>query len=251
MFVITGGGSGIGEALAYALAARKQSVFIIGRRENLLLQVAESSPYIQYIVADISTADGRLKVAQSVGSMPKILGLIHNAGIIEPIAPILEIKESAWRQVFATNVEAPLFLTQLLHKQLERVMHIGSGAAHFPVMGWSAYCASKAALSMVNQCWQLESNGVAFTSVMPGIIDTPMQAAIRGAQNMDAQKLEFFIRLKQQQKLIQPQTVALFLSWLLLDTDTTQYESQEWDIYDTTHHAAWLIAPHMVPKLEP
>ena len=249
MFVVTGGGSGIGKALAYALALRKKPVLVVGRREQSLIDSAGFSPLIDYICADVSTHEGRQRVMAHLDQVNIVDGLIHNAGIIDPIAPIDSVDEAAWRHVMATNVEAPLFLTQLLQDKLAdgRVLHIGSGAAYFPIAGWSAYCVSKAALSMLTRCWQLEYSRMATASVMPGIIDTNMQARIREATDMDPDKIDFFKRLQQEKQLLSPATVAAFLCWLLLDIDAAQYVSQEWDIYDQTHHQAWLVSPHRVP----
>lgn len=252
MFVVTGGGRGIGRALALALAERDQSVCIVGRSEGDLIRTAAMSSNIEYVCADISCPEGRLQVKAHVHHVSVIQGLIHNAGIIDPIQPIGEVDEVSWQQCMATNVNAPLFLTQILLEQLTegRVLNISSGAAHFPVAGWAAYCVSKAALSMLTQCWQLEQPHIAFASVMPGIIDTQMQAQIREAHHMNPDKRNFFKQLKQNHRLLSSETVAAFLCWLLLDTDTTQYSSKEWDIYDTNHHSAWLVSPHHVPALE-
>ncbi len=252
MFVVTGGGRGIGSALAVALANRGKSVLIVGRHEGALVKTAASSPLINYMCADVSSPEGRQQLTVHLQDVPVIEGLIHNAGIIEPIAPIASIDEPSWHQCMATHVDAPLFLTQRLLDKLThgRVLNISSGAAHFPVVGWAAYCVSKAALSMLTRCWQTESNPIAFASVMPGIIDTQMQASIRAASHMDADKLEFFKQLKQDNRLLTPATVAAFLCWLLLDIDAANYVSQEWDIYDTSHHSAWLIPPNTVPELE-
>lgn len=249
MFVVTGGGTGIGQALAQALAARGKAVLIIGRREAPLAKTADSHHLIDYLCADVSSTAGRAKVIERLQPVVSIQGLVHNAGIIDPIMPIQDIDEASWQRVMATNVDAPLFLTQALIDKLNngRVLHISSGAAHFPVAGWAAYCVSKAALSMLTQAWQLESDKIAFAAVKPGIIDTNMQSLIRHARHMDSDKLEFFRRLKQQGQLLDPTTVALFLSWLLLDITPSVYGSQEWDIYDKTHHADWLIPPHQIP----
>ncbi len=251
MFIVTGGGSGIGRALAYALAKRSKPVLIIGRREKELTDTAALSPLISTLCTDVSTANGRAVVGSYIKDRGHIDALIHNAGIIEPILPISVIGETAWRQAMGTNVDAPLFLTQLLYDKLThgRVLHMGSGASNFPVKGWAAYCVSKAALSMLTRCWQLESKDVAFASVMPGIIDTPMQEKIRDSAHMESDKLDFFKQLKEEKQLLLPDTVALFLCWLLLDIDKSEFVSKEWDIYDTTHHHAWLVPPHQVPPL--
>ena len=252
MFVVTGGGSGIGKALAHALAMRGKSVLIIGRHQSTLKESANASSLIDYICADVSTPQGRQLITDRLEAVSAIDALVHNAGIIEPILPLAQIDEAAWRQVMATNVDAPLFLTrQLLDKLSDaRVLNIGSGAAYFPVKGWAAYCVSKAALSMLTQCWQLECSSPSFASVMPGIIDTAMQEKIRDTTLMDPEKLEFFKSLKQQGQLLSTDTVAAFLCWLLVDIDKVRYQSKEWDIYDKTHHADWLVSPHTVPAWE-
>ena len=252
MFVVTGGGSGIGRALALALAASNKSVMIIGRRQQQLSETAQGSPLISSCCADISTVEGRELVGAALQNAHQLEGLIHNAGIIQPIAPITAIDPFAWEQTLATNLNAPLFLSQQLIHKLKggRVLHIGSGVAYFPVKGWAAYCVSKAALSMLTRCWQSECNDTAFASVMPGIIDTDMQGLIRDAQSMSADKAEFFNKLYEDNKLISPETVACFLTWLLIGVDERQFVSQEWDIYDKSHHHAWLTAPHTVPELE-
>ncbi len=251
MFVITGGGSGIGQALALALSNRGQQVFVIGRNEQTLQQTAESGSNIQYLVADVASGAGRSSIQTRLQNT-SLRGFIHNAGILEPIKPLSEITVAEWSQILATNLNAPLFLTQMLGKELKggRVLNIGSGAAYSPIKGFSAYCVTKAALSMLTRCWQMESSDIAFASVMPGIIDTSMQTKIRTADHMDAAMQDFFINLKNQGQLLRTETVALFLSWLLLDLERQEYSTKEWDIYETSHHHAWLTDEHQVPVLE-
>ncbi|RMX22059.1 SDR family NAD(P)-dependent oxidoreductase [Legionella jordanis] len=252
MFVITGGGTGIGRALARALAERGKKVLIVGRRKEPLIETAACSPLIAFLCADVATHEGRASVAAELQNIISFAGLIHNAATIEPIAPMATVDEHSWQHTLDTNLNAPLFLSQLLLDKLKhgRVLHIGSGAAYFPITGWSAYCVSKAALSMLTRCWQMESRTTAFASVMPGIIDTDMQEIIRQARFMDEEKREFFLTLKSEKRLISTETVALFLSWLLLDVSKEQFISQEWDIYDKSHHNSWLVEPYQVPELE-
>ena len=251
MFVITGGGSGIGKALASALVARGQSVLIVGRRASLLAEIARTHDLIDYVSADVTLPEGRELLLHHLKDVSRVSGLIHSAGIIEPIVSLKTIRESDWRAIMATNVDAPLFLNQLLmHKLTDgRVLHVGSGAAYFPVTGWGGYCVSKAGLAMLTRCCQLEIEHIAFASMMPGIADTYMQEKIRHAENMAMEKRDFFIQLKQNHQLLSAETVAAFGCWLLLDVDRTTYVSKEWDIYDTTHHCSWLVEPHFVPMI--
>lgn len=251
MFVITGGGSGLGQALALALAQRECQVLIVGRHVQTLQETARQNPNITYCCADVSQESERQHLADYLAAQSDLQGLIHNAGIIEPIMPLRAITLEDWRACMSTNLEAPLFLTQLLWSKLSqaRVLHIGSGAAYLAITGWAAYCVSKAGLAMLTRCWQAEYPTLAVASVMPGIIDTPMQTSIRASNHMALDKHEFFCRLKTAHQLLSPATVACFLVWLLLDASSELYGSQEWDIYDMQHHMHWLKPPHVVPQI--
>lgn len=248
MFVITGGGSGIGRTLALTLAARNKSVLIIGRKEHTLQETAANSSLIQWLCADVSTTEGLESIRLALKNTPHIEGLINNAGLIEPIIAIKDISLKDWQHVLQTNLDAALSLPQMVYDQLKggRVLNIGSGAAYFPIKGWGAYCVSKAALSMLTRCWQLESDSIAFASVMPGIVDTQMQMIARNSVSMDEDQINFYKRLKEHGRLVSTQTVAAFLTWLLLDVNSDEFTATEWDIYDTNHHNAWLKPPHQV-----
>ncbi|MDF1827767.1 MAG: SDR family NAD(P)-dependent oxidoreductase [Legionellaceae bacterium] len=253
MFIITGGSRGIGAALAKALASRKQAVLIISRNQQALQSMASTSSYINFVCGDVATSTGRdailsyLKINQITG----IQGLIHNAGSIEPIQPMRDLDEQTWRSIMSINLDAPFFLTQKLLHQLKsgRVLHISSAAAHFPVAGWAPYCVSKAGLSMLTRCWQTECPNIPSTSVMPGIADTTMQDVIRDSEHLAPEKHQFFHDLKNNNQLVSPETVAAFLTWLLLDIDSERYVSHEWDIYDASHHAEWLPDSSPAPTL--
>ncbi|MDF1757257.1 MAG: SDR family NAD(P)-dependent oxidoreductase [Legionellaceae bacterium] len=252
MYILTGGGSGLGRCLASSLANRGQDVLIVGRHKERLMDVANISERIHFYCADITKSKDRSKIISLMTDRNKINGLINCAGVIRPIEPIVNISEENWRSCMATNLDAPLFLSQGLKDKLQngRILNIGSAVAYFPVVGWSAYCVSKAGLSMLTKCWQIEDNSVAMASVMPGIIDTDMQREIRESNFMEAEKRDYFLRLQKEKKLLKPEVVASFLTWLLLDIDRETYISQEWDIYDKSHHSKWLNSPHIVPDID-
>ncbi len=248
MIVITGGGSGIGKSLAFSLAKRDQSILIVGRREKLLQETASFSTNIQYVCADVSTPEGLEVIKNRLHDVNAVSALVNNAGTLNPLVPMKDIDPKDWNHALNTNLNAALFLPKMIYDKLThgRVLNIGSGAAYFAIRGWAAYCVSKAALSMLTKCWQLESDSIAFASVMPGIIDTNMQVIARSRENPDYERVNFYQRLKEENRLVSPDTVAAFLTWLLLDVDKKTYVSKEWDIYDTKHHQAWLKPPHQV-----
>jgi benzil reductase ((S)-benzoin forming) len=252
MFIITGGSRGIGAALAKNLAHQGHTVLIIGRDKNTLQSVAKNTPNIQICAADLTKASDRNRIIKHLENCDKITCLVQNAGIIDPIAPMQTLSSDAWQQIMDINLNAPFFLTQALYPKLigSRVLHIGSGAARFPIQGWAPYCVSKAGLAMLTRAWQLECPDIATTSVMPGIVATEMQAQIRAANLQHPDKQQFFQDLYDNNQLITPDTVASFLAWLLLNVDKTRYVSQEWDIYDASHHVEWLKSPHQVPALK-
>lgn len=253
MFVITGGSRGIGKALAVKLAKSNKKVLIVGRNQELLEEVSLGSPNIDFLCADVSKQEGREKILSFINHNELSLdGLVNNAGVIGPIKPIASIAQSEWVNTMMTNVDPALFLTQLLIDKLKnkKILNIGSGAQYFPVLGWAAYCVSKAALAMLTKCWQLEHEDSAFACVLPGIIDTDMQADIRNASDMDPKKLLFFKNLYENQQLLSTQTVADFLSWLLIDVGMDDFKLKEWDIYDKSHHKYWLDDSNVVPDID-
>lgn len=148
--IITGGGSGIGRCLAKRFATRAQPVLIVGRNADKLNETKNESSnpsYIRTVVADVSLPQGRDAVLNALGKDEKVHNLVHNAALLEPVGPLMNVDLEDWRHHMAVNVEGPLFLTKLLLGRLEkkkegegerggRVLHVSSGAAHHGYRGW-------------------------------------------------------------------------------------------------------------------
>ncbi len=241
--LITGGGTGIGRALAGRFADKGWRVTIVGRRLNLLQEVARDYPdKISIISADVGSIQDRQKiVSEAKGTLDL---LVHNAAVLGPVGPILDQSPEDWKSHMATNVEGPLFLTQaLLLKLVEnsRVVNISSGAAHQGIPGWGMYCTSKAALFMLGQLLkdELAQRNIWFGSVRPGIVDTPMQAEIRALEPKDFPMVEQFRQYKATGALVTSELVAQYLEWLLLEVSGPQLGEREWDIRDAEWQSAW------------
>ena len=156
--LVTGGGSGVGRALAILLAGSGARVTIVGRRAEALdetRRLANERGFdgITAVAADISTIAGREEIACSFAAeqfrMDKTaekVCLVHSAAVTGELATIDALDPERFRATMATNVEGPLFLTQqLLPRMVEgsRVLHLSSGSAHRGTAGMVPYCASK------------------------------------------------------------------------------------------------------------
>lgn len=242
--VITGGGSGLGQALAWEFAQLNFQVHIIGRRLTALKETQSRFPEeIHCITADISEKSGRELIAEKLTNITHIDYLIHNAGTVEPISPLAEINEQQLQQTLATNCLGPLFLTQLLLPKLKnsRVLHTSSLWAHQATSNFGSYCISKAAFYMCKEVLNLElsDTGILFGSASPGIVDTPMQETIRKSDKSGMLR-KYFIQSKEQAHIIDPKVSAKFFRYLLLETAAAEFTQSEWYIYDTKHHKYWL-----------
>jgi len=268
---VTGGGSGIGRALALALAARGLYVLVVGRRREALRQTCELASQakvvgaVEDLAADVSSAQGRQAVAERVTNLcgtgdRHLACVVHNAAVLGEVGQLEQLTPKCFQEALTINVEGPLFLTQALLPFLAaspeggRVLHISSGAAHGPLEGWLTYCTSKAALLQTMRCLdqELAPRGVRVGSVMPGVVDTPMQQDIR---SKDFPAVDYFRSLNPgssrswdkptappQQLLDSPDNVAAFLAWLLLEVKAVEFGGREWDINDPESQQRWLTA---------
>lgn len=231
--LITGGSSGIGQALAKELAEKKLETYIVGRRLNKLEETKKFLPeYITAISADISTVEGRKSIAESL-SNKQIHYLVHNAAVIEPLKTFDSITLEEWRQHSAVNLEGPLFLTQLLLSNLtegSRILNISSGLAHRALPGTDAYSISKAGLYMLYQIWnkELSSRGILAGSIQPGVVNTDMQATLRSEKEFINYK--HFQSIKTENRLLPPQKVAKILTWMLLEMPPKKFIEKDWRI---------------------
>ena len=114
--------------------------------------VSQYPDSIRAITADVGKHEDRQIITFQVQEPLHLL--VHNAAVLGPVGPLLDVSLEDWRSHIALNVEGPLFLTQeLLPKPVKgsRVIHSSSGAAHLVKKGTGLYCTSKAAFFMLGQ----------------------------------------------------------------------------------------------------
>jgi len=236
--IITGGGTGLGRALAQNLAMHHFKVIIIGRRfEKLKMTQSDFKENIISICADVSSIQGRNKIVQKIAALKlKIDYLIHNAAVVTPIAPLEKIMLKKFQETIAINLEAPIFLTKMLLPLLNtpsRILHISSDCAYYPLANWIPYCVSKAGLHMAYECLKKEfqNKPIRIGSVDPCMMDTPMQDYIRKPEVVFPEKYSDD-ELYEQNLLLMPEFSAKFIVKLLLETPDDKFSEKEWRVGD-------------------
>lgn len=188
--IITGAGKGLGKAIAAEITGGGGRVVLVVRSEATATSLIREFGAACVVVTSDVTAPGAAEAAIDAGvkRWGKVDGLVNNAGLIDPIARIADADPALWEATIATNLVAPYrftraFLAQDVKTAARRIVNISSGAAHRPLEGWNAYCASKAGLAMLTRSTGLEyqpENVFAF-GLIPGLVDTGMQATIRAS----------------------------------------------------------------------
>ena len=197
--LITGGGSGIGRALAEAFFALGNEVIIAGRREAVLEEVAAANPGIKTAVLDIEDAGTISSFAARLrADYPVLNVVIHNAGVMRPETVQTAFLADAEATV-ATNLLGPIrlnaaLLPHLLAQPQATVMTVSSGLAFVPLALTPTYNATKAAIHSYTQSlrYQLEGTSVQVIELVPPAVQTELMGP-RQATNPDFMPLADFI----------------------------------------------------------
>ena len=198
--LITGGGTGIGRALAAAFQKLGNTVVITGRRRSPLEETCAANPGMRWATLDVADADAiKAFAAKIVIEHPALNVVIHNAGIMvaeEITAEAMEIEVP--EATIATNLLGPIRLTAALLPHLGRqdrasVVTVSSGLAFVPLAMTPTYCATKAAIHSWSQSLrhQLRDTTIAVIEIVPPAVATDLMPG--HAQNSRSMPLAAFI----------------------------------------------------------
>jgi uncharacterized oxidoreductase len=199
--LITGGGSGIGRALAEAFHRRGNQVIIAGRREDTLRRVAEANPGMKTAVLDVQNPEAIKRFAARMEEeFPTLNAVLNNAGIMQMekwgADPVdLSIAEAT----IATNLLAPMRLTAALLPQLKRqskstILTVSSGLAFLTLAQTPTYSATKAAIHAFSDAlrYQLRDTSVDVVEIAPPYVATELMGE-QQANDPNAMPLTEFI----------------------------------------------------------
>ena len=173
--LVTGASSGIGQAIALALAAEGAQIHAVARTWP------KPPADWQLHNADFTVEADVIRLAAEVSASPTALDLvIHCAGVLE-IGMVADFPVAQLDTMYQVNVRAPFLLTQLLLPNLTKsggqIVFINSSAATAPNIALAGYSSTKTAIKLVADCLRMEVNpsGVRVMSVYPGKTASAMQ----------------------------------------------------------------------------
>lgn len=246
--LVTGAGRGIGRATAQAFAAAGARLVITSRTQS---ELAETARLVQSAGAEVLAGPADVSSERSVKALvaaaAKRFGpvevLINNAGLLTPLGPLWTTKAAAWRKNVRTNLEGVYMCSRAVLPGMLKLGHgaiinVSTGAAQNPRYGWSAYCASKAAVDQLTRVMALElrEHHITVNAIYPGTTETRMQELLR--ENTDdalAADRELFSKRFARGLNLPPEAPARLIVWLAWQADRS---GQILDIYDPA------IKPH-------
>ncbi len=234
--LITGGGRGIGRAIAHAFAREHAQVAVTARTREQVESVAkELTDEFQIeataIACDVSHGDSVLsmfaKVGERFGRGPDIL--VNNAGIAES-APLTRTDDELWRRLQGINLDGTFYcmraaLPEMIQRGWGRIINIASIAGKTGAPYIAAYSASKHGVLGLTRSVALEvaSKAITVNAICPGYVDTDM--TMRGIENISKktsltrdQALDSIKKMSPQNRLVTAEEVAA-LALLLASED--------------------------------
>jgi NAD(P)-dependent dehydrogenase (short-subunit alcohol dehydrogenase family) len=221
--IVTGGGRGIGEAVARRLHEEGAAVMVVSRTAAEVAAVAEAlGERALAHVADVSVeADVQGIVDAALAEWGRIDVVINNAGVDDD-CPFLDVQEENWQRVLGVNLTGPFLVSQ----RAARAMVAGGGGAFVHIASIAAlagdgeqvaYGASKAGLLGLNRIMALElaRHGIRSNVVHPGYTATPLTRQYVG-EEMYAYMMGGFARIPQGRMAL-PEEIASAVAFLASD----------------------------------
>lgn len=197
--LVTGANTGIGQAIAVALAEAGADVAVAGRSPagETLAQIAKTGRHAVGIGADLSSIEPVDRViAETVSALGRIDILVNNAGIIRR-ADLAEFSEADWDAVVDTNLKSLFFLSQAASRPMVaqgsgKIINIASLLSFQGGIRVPSYAAAKSGVAGVTKAManELAPQGVQVNAIAPGYIATNNTAALQADETRSRQILE-------------------------------------------------------------
>ncbi|WP_375406856.1 SDR family NAD(P)-dependent oxidoreductase [uncultured Amnibacterium sp.] len=185
--VVTGGSSGIGRAIAAALAGAGAWTVLVARDPARLAATAEAlSGEVAVVPADLGTRDAVRAAAEAIVAAAGEPDIVVSAAGVNLRPPMADIDEAVWDATMRLNLDAPFLLGQrfgpgMAARGYGRLIAISSQQAHRALFDSGAYGVSKAALEGLarSQAEAWSASGVTSNVLVPGFVLTPLNARLQ------------------------------------------------------------------------
>ncbi len=183
--VITGGGTGIGQAMALAFAREGAHVVVAGRRKEKLQETAQllkqTGSEVLALECDVTkAADAERLMKTAEDTLGKVNVLVNNAGGLS-VSTIETIAEQEWDRLMATNLKGPFLLSRSVLPAMRRagggsIINIGSVLGIVAIRDRAAYCASKGGVTMLTKAMALDHahENIRVNCICPSIVESDM-----------------------------------------------------------------------------
>jgi NAD(P)-dependent dehydrogenase (short-subunit alcohol dehydrogenase family) len=225
LYILTGASRGMGRAMASQLLRPGHRLVCIARNDDPSLADEARRAGIEIDQWRLDLADGAAAAARLrawLAGRPSGAWsgatLINNAGTIPPVVPLHAADAGDTAHALRVGLEAPMLLSAAFLAATRgwtvprRVLNISSGLGRRPMASQAAYCTAKAGMDMFTRCAALDEarrpDGARLCSLAPGVIDTDMQAHLRGADAGDFPDRGRFAALQAQRQLTSPEAAA-------------------------------------------
>lgn len=178
--IVTGGGRGIGRAIAQRFAAEGASVVVAARTKAQVMQTAKeiegAGGKAAWVAGDVSREeDAARAVRKALERFQRVDILVNNAGIYGPVAPIEEISAAEWDNVIAANLRGAFLMTRAVLPEMYArgggaILNISSVAARAAIPWGAAYATTKAGMLGLTRTTAAEGarRGVRANVILPG-----------------------------------------------------------------------------------
>ncbi|HLN85594.1 MAG TPA: SDR family NAD(P)-dependent oxidoreductase [Candidatus Limnocylindrales bacterium] len=183
--LVTGGGTGIGKAIAASLCKNGAKVAVLSRNmariERAAAELNKLNPMVLPVQMDLRRKDDvRRAVAEVVSKFGAVHILVNNAGI-SGLSLMSDEDDSKWHDIIDTNLNGTYLITKEVLRQIPdhsggRIINISSVLGKFGVPGYTAYCTTKHGMIGFSRALALEvvQRGITVNTICPGWVDTEM-----------------------------------------------------------------------------
>jgi NAD(P)-dependent dehydrogenase (short-subunit alcohol dehydrogenase family) len=187
--VITGGGTGIGRAIALAFGREGAKVAVLGRTQAALdavvAELAGLGAQGLAVVCDVTAASQTLNAVQTVErAFGSVNVLVNNAGVLS-VSTVESISEADWDRVISTNLKGPFLMSRAVLPAFRRagrgsIVNIGSVLGLIAMKDRAGYCASKGGLTLLTKAMALDHahENIRVNCICPAIVETELVSGL-------------------------------------------------------------------------